>query len=225
MNGYNFTERVRRVLQMAREEALELRHEYVGTEHILLGICREGEGVAVAALDKLDVDRTRVRDAVLGVVKPGPAGASAVAAASGGILGALADTIGMSRRDRVDLPYTSRAKKVLELAMSEARELQHSYVGTEHLLLGLLKEQRGIGAQVLTSLGVTTDRVRTEVIRLLGDMPPEVMPAADGEGLTRHPSELPAAITLIIEHRDGRLETRKFTRAADAVRFLHGFEA
>jgi ATP-dependent Clp protease ATP-binding subunit ClpC len=224
MNGYNFTERVRRVLQIAREEAFELRHEYIGTEHILLGICREGEGVAAAALDKLDIDRTRVRDAVLEVVRPGPANASSVAAASGGILGALADTMGMGRRERVELPYTSRAKRVLELAMSEARDLQHSYVGTEHLLLGLLREQRGIGAQVLASLGLTTDGVRTEVIRLLAEIPSEAMPAAPGGKPTR-PSDQAAAITVILEHRDGRLETRKFARAEDAVSFLNGLES
>lgn len=224
MNAYNFTERVRRVLQIAREEAFQLRHEYIGTEHILLGICREGEGLAAAALDKLDVDRARVRDAVLEVVRPGPADTSSVAAASGGILGAIADTIGMSRRDRVDLPYTSRAKRALELAVSEARELQHAYVGTEHLLLGLLKEERGIGAQVLTSLGLTTDGVRKEVIRLLGETAAGATPAVPGQKPTRHPTELPAAITVILEHPDGRLETKKFTRAENAVSFLKALE-
>lgn len=222
MNGYNFTERVRKVLQIAREEAFELRHEYIGTEHILLGICREGEGVAAVALEKLGVDRLRVRDAVLEVVKRGPANATSVAAASGGILGAIADTIGVSRRERVDLPYTSRAKKVLELAMSEARELQHSYVGTEHLLLGLLKEERGIAAQVLKSSGLTAGDVRTEVIRLLGEMPPETLAAIPGEIPRPHSIEKQAAITLIVEHGDGRIETKKFTRPADAVSFLNG---
>ena len=118
MNGYNFTERVRKVLQFAREEANAIRHEYVGTEHILLGLCREGEGVAAAALQNLDVDSGDVRDSILKVVKPGPTGSHMP----------------------VDLPYTSRVKKTLELAMQEAHELQHSYVGTEHLLLGLLRE-------------------------------------------------------------------------------------
>jgi ATP-dependent Clp protease ATP-binding subunit ClpC len=221
MNGYNFTERVRKVLQIAREEAFELRHEYIGTEHLLLGICLEGEGVAVAALDKLDVDPTRVRDAVLEVVKPGRADASSVAAASGGILGTIADSIGMSRRDRVELPYTSRAKRALELAMSEAHDLQHSYVGTEHLLLGLLREERGIAAQILTSLGATTDLVRTEVIRLIGEVPPEAMPAAPGEKPARRLAEGQVAITLVVVHADGRIERKQFTRAEDAVSFLN----
>ena len=118
MNGYNFTDRVRKVLQMAREEAARLHHEYVGTEHILLGLIREGEGVAAAVLTNLNVDLEEIQQKIEETVKKGKA-----AAAAG-----------------PDLPYTSRAKKVLELAMSEARELNHSYVGTEHLLLGLLRE-------------------------------------------------------------------------------------
>src|SRR5688500_18401578 len=110
MNGYNFTERVRKVLQFAREEALAIRHEYVGTEHILLGLCREGEGVAAAALQTLNVDSEDVRDSILKVIKPGASGSPMP----------------------VDLPYTSRAKRTLELAIQEAHELHHSYVGTEH---------------------------------------------------------------------------------------------
>src|SRR5687768_5986877 len=115
MNGYNFTERVRKVLQFAREEALALRHEYVGTEHILLGLCRDGGGVAAAALQDLNVNSEDVRDSILKVIKPGVTGSHMP----------------------VDLPYTIRAKKTLELAIQEANELQHSYVGTEHILLGL----------------------------------------------------------------------------------------
>ncbi|NUQ10927.1 MAG: ATP-dependent Clp protease ATP-binding subunit [Gemmatimonadaceae bacterium] len=152
MNGYNFTERVRKVLQMAREEAQRLHHEYVGTEHILLGLIREGEGVAAAVLQNLNVDLDDVQQKIEETVKKGKA-----VQATG-----------------PDLPYTSRAKKVLELAMSEARELNHSYVGTEHLLLGLLREEKGIAAQVLTESGVNLDSARTETLRLLGtEMPPQ----------------------------------------------------
>jgi ATP-dependent Clp protease ATP-binding subunit ClpC len=151
MNGYNFTERVRKVLQMAREEAQRLHHEYVGTEHILLGLIREGEGVAAAVLQSLNVDLEDVQQKIEETVKKGKAAPS-----SGN-----------------DLPYTSRAKKVLELAMAEARELSHSYVGTEHLLLGLLREEKGIAAQVLTEVGVALDAARAETLRLLGtEMPP-----------------------------------------------------
>jgi ATP-dependent Clp protease ATP-binding subunit ClpC len=150
MNGYNFTDRVRKVLQMAREEAARLHHEYVGTEHILLGLIREGEGVAAAVLTNLNVDLDEIQQKIEETVKKGKA-----PAASG-----------------PDLPYTSRAKKVLELAMSEARELNHSYVGTEHLLLGLLREEKGIAAQVLTDAGVNLEQARAETLRLLGsDMP------------------------------------------------------
>ncbi len=159
MNGYNFTDRVRKVLQMAREEAARLHHEYVGTEHILLGLIREGEGVAAAVLQNLNVDLDEIAQRIEETVKKGKA-----AAATG-----------------PDLPYTSRAKKVLELAMAEARELNHSYVGTEHLLLGLLREEKGIAAQVLTDAGVSLEASRAETLRLLGsDLPPQQAMGATG---------------------------------------------
>ena len=151
MNGYNFTERVRKVLAMAREEAARLHHEYVGTEHILLGLIREGEGVAAAVLQNLNVDLDDVTQKIEDTVKKGKA-----AQATG-----------------PDLPYTSRAKKVLELAMAEARDLNHSYVGTEHLLLGLLREEKGIAAQVLTDAGVNLEAARAETLRLLGTEMPQ----------------------------------------------------
>lgn len=154
MQGYNFTERVRKVLAYAREEAAGLHHEYVGTEHILLGLVREGEGVASTALQNLGVDQDRLRDTIETIVKKGNPGA----------------------RTGPDLPYTSRAKKVLELAMKEARELNHSYVGTEHLLLGLIEEQKGIAAQVLVDAGATLDAVRGEVLRILGTEMTEAQP-------------------------------------------------
>src|SRR3954465_6943698 len=172
MNGYNFTERVRKVLAMAREEAARLHHEYVGTEHILLGLLPEGEGVAAPRLQNLSVDLDEIQQKIEETVKKGKA-----AAATG-----------------PDLPYTSRAKKVLELAMGEARDLSHGYVGTEHLLLGLLREEKGIAAQVLTDAGINLDAARAETLRLLGtDMPqggaspsssasPAGTPASTGKG-------------------------------------------
>jgi len=167
MNGYNFTERVRKVLAMAREEAARLHHEYVGTEHILLGLIREGEGVAAAVLQNLSVDLDEIQQKIEETVKKGKA----------------AQTTGP------DLPYTSRAKKVLELAMSEARELNHSYVGTEHLLLGLLREEKGIAAQVLTDAGVNLEAARTETLRLLGTEMPQGGATAQqgGSGSTQTP--------------------------------------
>jgi ATP-dependent Clp protease ATP-binding subunit ClpC len=158
MNGYNFTERVRKVLAMAREEAARLHHEYVGTEHILLGLIREGEGVAATVLQNLSVELDDIQQKIEETVKKGKAG----------------QTTGP------DLPYTSRAKKVLELAMSEARELNHSYVGTEHLLLGLLREEKGIAAQVLTDAGVNLDAARAETLRILGTEMPQG--GAQGQG-------------------------------------------
>ena len=164
MNGYNFTDRVRKVLQMAREEAARLHHEYVGTEHILLGLIREGEGVAAAVLTNLNVELDDVQQKIEETVKKGKAAAST----------------------GPDLPYTSRAKKVLELAMTEARELNHSYVGTEHLLLGLLREEKGIAAQVLNDAGITLEQARAETLRLLGsDMPPATPGTTPAAGATK----------------------------------------
>src|SRR3954449_2785665 len=179
MNGYNFTDRVRKVLQMAREEAARLHHEYVGTEHILLGLIREGEGVAAAVLTNLNVDLEDIQQKIEETVKKGKA-----AAAAG-----------------PDLPYTSRAKKVLELAMTEARELNHSYVGTEHLLLGLLREEKGIAAQVLTDAGVNLEQSRAETLRLLGsDMPQASAGASGGSQPASSPKSEKKSKTPALDH-------------------------
>jgi ATP-dependent Clp protease ATP-binding subunit ClpC len=163
--NYNFTDRVRKVLAMAREEAIRLQHDYVGTEHILLGLIREGEGVAAAVLLNLNVDLEQIHERIEESVKKGKA------------------TIALG-----ELPYTSRAKKVLEYAMAEARELNHSYVGTEHLLLGLLREEKGIAAQVLNSLGLTLDEARGETLKLLGsDVGPSQPPSAGAPGASPAP--------------------------------------
>ena len=179
MNGYNFTERVRKVLAMAREEAARLHHEYVGTEHILLGLIREGEGVAAAVLQNLNVDLDDIQQKIEETVKKGKA-----AQATG-----------------PDLPYTSRAKKVLELAMGEARELNHSYVGTEHLLLGLLREEKGIAAQVLSDAGVNLDAARTETLRLLGTELPS------GGSATGQASGTPATPTAPVKGGEKKSKT------------------
>jgi len=141
----NFTDRVRKVLSMAREEATRLHHDYVGTEHILLGLIREGEGVAAAILTNLNVDLDELRERIEERVD-----------------------VGKSDMTADEVPYTTRAKKVLEFSVAEARSLKHSYVGTEHLLLGLLREEKGIAAQVLEDVGVTIEMARNETIRLLG---------------------------------------------------------
>jgi ATP-dependent Clp protease ATP-binding subunit ClpC len=156
--NYNFTDRVRKVLAMAREEAIRLQHDYVGTEHILLGLIREGEGVAAAVLMNLNVDLEQIHERIEDSVRKGKA------------------TIALG-----ELPYTSRAKKVLEYAMAEARELNHSYVGTEHLLLGLLREEKGIAAQVLNALGVSLEDARAETLKLLGsDVGPSQSSSSSG---------------------------------------------
>ncbi|NIN71324.1 MAG: AAA domain-containing protein [Gemmatimonadetes bacterium] len=168
--NYNFTDRVRKVLAMAREEAVRLQHDYVGTEHILLGLIREGEGVAAAVLMNLNVDLDQIQERTEEQVRKGKAGA----------------TMG-------ELPYTSRAKKVLEFAVAEARDLNHSYVGTEHLLLGLLREEKGVAAQVLESLGVTLEQAREQTLKLLGtDMPSPGPGAAAGPSTKEKKSKTPA---------------------------------
>ncbi len=143
--NYNFTERVRKVLSMARQQATRLQHDYVGTEHILLGLVGDSESVAANVLESLDVEIGRIHERVEGAVRKGKA------------------TIALG-----ELPYTSPAKKVLEFAVAEARELNHSYVGTEHLLLGLLRESKGIAAQVLNGLGVTIEDARAATLNILG---------------------------------------------------------
>src|SRR5438094_350144 len=178
MNGYNFTDRVRKVLQMAREEAARLHHEYVGTEHILLGLIREGEGVAAAVLTNLNVDLEEIQQKIEETVKKGKA-----AAAAG-----------------PDLPYTSRAKKVLELEMSEARELTHSYVGTEHLLLGLLREEKGIAAQVLTDAGVNSGPARAETMRLRGSGMPSGRGPSGGGAQPASPKSEKKSKTPALDH-------------------------
>jgi ATP-dependent Clp protease ATP-binding subunit ClpC len=194
MNGYSFTERVRKVLALSREEAARLHHEYVGTEHILLGLIREGQGIAVTALQNLGVGLDAIQQKIEQTVKKGKA----------------AQAIGR------DLPYTSAGKKVLELAMRESRELEHGYVGTEHLLLGLLAEEKGIAAQVLESYGVTLEKARAEVLRVLGtEMPPRAAPEPP-------PGEKPDEIRLILRYANGAVVLKQFTDAGDAASYLAG---
>jgi ATP-dependent Clp protease ATP-binding subunit ClpC len=150
-----FTDRARRVMQLANSEAQRFNHDYVGTEHLLLGLVKEGSGVASNVLKNLDVDLRKIRVEVEKIVQSGP------------------DMVSMGK-----LPQTPRAKKVLEYAFEEARNLNHNYVGTEHLLLGLLREQEGVAAQVLMNLNLKLEDVREEVLNLLG----HGMESGSGEG-------------------------------------------
>jgi len=140
-----FTDRARKVMQLANQEAQRFNHEYIGTEHVLLGLIKEGSGVAANVLKNLDIDLRKIRMEVEKLVQSGP------------------DMVTMGK-----LPQTPRAKKVIEYSMEEARNLNHNYVGTEHILLGLLREQEGVAAQVLMNLGLKLEDVREEVLNLLG---------------------------------------------------------
>ncbi len=144
-----FTERAQRVILIAQEEAKRLNHDYVGTEHLLLGLIALGEGVAAQVLANLGVDLRRVRSEIEKIVGTG-------------------DNVMLLG----EIPFTPRAKKVLELAVEEAQNMGHNYVGTEHLLLGLIREEEGVAARVLENLGVRLDVVREEVISLLGEGQP-----------------------------------------------------
>ncbi|HEX2053828.1 MAG TPA: Clp protease N-terminal domain-containing protein, partial [Actinomycetota bacterium] len=158
-----FTDRARRVVVLAQEEARLLNHNYIGTEHILLGLISEGEGVAAKALESLGVSLDSVRSQVEEIIGTG------------------------SSSPQGHIPFTPRAKKVLELSLREALQLGHNYIGTEHILLGLIREGEGVAAQVLQKLGADLGRVRQQVIQLLSGFGPSQekgSPATGGEGAT-----------------------------------------
>ena len=163
-----FTDRARKVMQLANQEAQRFNHEYIGTEHVLLGLVKEGSGVAANVLKNLDVDLRKIRLEVEKLVQSGP------------------EMVTMGK-----LPQTPRAKKVIEYSMEEARNLNHNYVGTEHILLGLLREQEGVAAQVLMNLGLKLEEVREEVLNLLGHglEAEERSPSESGGGGESRPSK------------------------------------
>src|SRR5881409_1037052 len=164
-----FTDRARKVMALANQEAQRFNHEYIGTEHILLGLVKEGSGVGANVLKNLDVDLRKVRLEVEKLVKSGP------------------DMVTMGK-----LPQTPRAKKVIEYAIEEARNLNHNYVGTEHLLLGLLREHDGVAAQVLMNLGLKLEEVREEVLKLLGAGVENEEPASQEKQTSKGKSKTPA---------------------------------
>lgn len=139
------TERARRILAIAQEEAKNLNHDYLGTEHILLGLIREGEGVAAEVLRNMGIKFKTIRLEIENEAPPGGALA---------ILG--------------NVPFTPNSKKVLELAVEEARNMGHNYIGTEHLLLGLIKKEESIGAKILAKFGVTLEKAKEEIAKILG---------------------------------------------------------
>ncbi|HNX68802.1 MAG TPA: ATP-dependent Clp protease ATP-binding subunit [Candidatus Omnitrophota bacterium] len=172
-----FTERARKVIILAKEEAKRFNHDYIGTEHILLGLIKEGESVAAAVLQNLGLSLDTIRLEVEKLVQFGPS-----TVVSG------------------DIPFTPKAKKVIELAMDEARRLGHNYIGTEHLLLGLIKEGEGVASHVLMNVGLDLNKVRAEVIKLLGSTtpggepgtPPPSMGGPQGPGGSKAKTKTPA---------------------------------
>ena len=173
-----FTDRARQAVELAHDEAMRLNHSYIGTEHLLLGLVREGEGVAAQALEALGISLDGVRQQVEQIIGEGqqapPPG---------------------------EIPYTPRAKKVLELSLREAKQLGHHYIGTEHLLLGLIREGHGVAAQVLTELGADLNRVRQQVIQLLhGTQGPRPGPVPAGMRLGQSRGKMRGRQAEIREH-------------------------
>jgi ATP-dependent Clp protease ATP-binding subunit ClpA len=207
-----FTERARKVMQLANREAQRFNHEYIGTEHILLGLVQEGSGAAANVLKNLDVDLGKVRLEVEKIVQPSPE-----------------DVVIMSR-----LPQTPRAKMVIEYSIEESRVLNHNYVGTEHLLLGLLREQEGVAAQILSNFGLSLEDVREETLNLLGgclgreaalgrpvavrpppmtrgrELPAEEWPAEPGQAL----KELELQLETLNWDKEAAVAEQNFERAA-----------
>jgi ATP-dependent Clp protease ATP-binding subunit ClpC len=176
-----FTDRARRVVVLAQEEARLLNHNYIGTEHILLGLIHEGEGVAAKALESLGISLEAVRAQVEEIIGQGQSAPTG------------------------HIPFTPRAKKVLELSLRESQQLRHGNIGTEHILLGLLREGEGVAAQVLVKLGADLPRVRQQVIELLSLEP------AEAEDQDENPETgIVAAIASVFEeNRDLRAEVRR----------------
>jgi len=152
-----FTDRARKVMQLANQEAQRVGHEYIGTEHLLVGLVKEGSGVSGSVLRNLGVSLVQVRAELEKLVPPG----------------VCSDQVVLGK-----LPHTPRTKKVVEWALHEARDLNHNYIGTEHLLLGLLREPEGAAARALAACGLTLEAARKEVVRVLASNQPEAIPEA-----------------------------------------------
>ena len=175
-----FSERARRVLSLAQEEAKRFNHNYIGTEHILLGLARETDGVAARVLNSLGVELSKIRSAVEFIIGRG------------------------ERPSPGDIGLTPRAKKVIELAVDEARRLNHHYIGTEHLLTGIMREGEGVAAGVLESLGISLDKVRAETTRILNQSVSQGQ--GSGRSSTRTPTLDQLGIDLTTAAREGKLD-------------------
>jgi GNAT superfamily N-acetyltransferase len=177
-----FTDRARRVVVLAQEEARMLNHNYIGTEHILLGLIHEGEGVAAKALESLGISLDAVRQQVEEIIGQG------------------------QRAPSGHIPFTPRAKRALELSRTEAAQLGHNYIGTEHILLGLIREGDGVAAQVLMRLGADLNRVRQQVIQLLSGQQPQ--PVGAMKVRPREAADRTAALAFLTRHNSARVARR-----------------
>ncbi|MFL5528145.1 MAG: Clp protease N-terminal domain-containing protein [Gemmatimonadaceae bacterium] len=197
MAGYDFTNRVRGALIKAREEAHRRNHESVGTEHLLLGLLAEDDTLVIDVLENLGARITQLQDTVDRTVPNGPP---------------------TGRGRFPDLPYTPRARVVLDQAIAVAHEFGDGYVGTQHLLLGLVRERQGVAAHVLATAGVTEPKLRYEVVRLLQG---EGVAAALGiENGVREETQVPLSIAVEVRYEDGTLAKKTFTSPDDAIGFL-----
>ena len=198
--GYNFTKRLQGTLWDAVAQAQALNHEYVGTEHLLLALLLGRDGCGATALRSLGVDLQAVADRVLSTVRPG--------------IGARDSSSGAL------LPFTSRSKTVLELAKEEARRMNHALIGTEHLLLGMFAERKGIAAQVLHDAGVDLDKARSEVLAILAKTSDD-----DRYRTNDVPTgEQPAFVRVVLEYTNGAVVSKNFTTAREAMVFLEGHD-
>jgi Clp amino terminal domain, pathogenicity island component len=187
-----FTDRARRVVVLAQEEARHLNHNYIGTEHILLGLIHEGEGVAARALGALEISLETVRAQVGEIIGRG------------------------SQAPTGHIPFTPRAKKVLELSLREALGLGHNYIGTEHILLGLIREGEGVAAQVLVKLGGSLDRVRQQVVQILGGA--SALQAEQVAGMSSRTSQQQAMAMVAGGPGAYRLESAELVRVVPLAR-------
>ena len=185
MKGYDFTDGVRKIFESARAESARLNHEYIGTEHLLLGLLSDDDAIVAGVFDEFEVDRNELRKSVEQIVKRGK-----------------------SQNNTERLPFTNRAQQAIELAMTEARDMRDTYVGAEHLLMGLIREEKGIGGQLLIDAGLWGEITRNR-IRLL-----------HGKQSFPHKASAVRSVAVSVSYADGSTIDMNFPSVAKAVQFL-----
>jgi ATP-dependent Clp protease ATP-binding subunit ClpC len=195
--GYDFTQRVRGALIKAREEAHRRNHEYVGTEHLLIGLLEEDDALVMDVMENLGARPYEIRTTLERVIQNGAPS---------------------KKPSLPDLPYTSRARVVLDQSIAVAHEFGDGYVGTQHLLLGLVRENQGIAAQVLAAAGLTEPSLRREIVRLLQGE--GVAAALDIDTSYRQETQVPLSIAVEVRYEDGTLAKKVFTSPTEAIGFL-----